>query len=70
MTSELNYNQLSDVHDGTEAQMAYLDMVAVDTPEEKKNQLEHALRAYCKLDTLAMVKLVHFFSRPGIDGSV
>ena len=59
---ELDYKQLNDVHDGTEAQVAYLDMVDTDTPQEQKAQLEQALLEYCKLDTLAMVKLVHFFT--------
>ena len=59
---ELEYDQLSDVHDGTEAQIAYLEMVDEATPLKRKDELEKALLEYCKLDTLAMVKLAHFFS--------
>jgi hypothetical protein len=59
---ELDYKQLNDVHDGTEAQVAYLEMVASTTTAERQAQLQQALLEYCSLDTLAMVKLVHFFS--------
>jgi len=47
---------------GTEAQVAYLEMVDRTTTPERQAQLQQALFEYCKLDTLAMVKLVHFFS--------
>lgn len=62
VASELDYKNLNDVHDGTEAQVAYLEMVDEDTTEARKAQLQQALLEYCKLDTLAMAKLVHFFT--------
>jgi len=59
---ELDYKQLNDVRDGTEAQVAYLEMVGRTTTVEQQAQLQQALLEYCNLDTLEMVKLVHFFS--------
>jgi len=61
---ELDYKKLNDVHDGSEAQLAYLDMVNAATPANRKTHLQRALLEYCQLDTLAMVKLVHFFAGP------
>lgn len=52
---DLNYETLNEVHDGTEAQVAYLEMVDTDASPERQVQLGKALLAYCKLDTLAMV---------------
>lgn len=59
---ELDYKKLNDVHDGSEAQLAYLEMVNAATPANRKAHLQGALLEYCRLDTLAMVKLVHFFT--------
>jgi len=41
---------------------AYLEAIAPDTTEERKNEIRERLLEYCKTDTLAMVKLVGFFS--------
>ena len=53
---ELDYNKLNLVHDGVEAQTAYSDM-AGKNPEERE-RIRTALLAYCRLDTLAMVKIL------------
>lgn len=62
---DLDYSQLDAVHDGTEAQIAYLEMVDVGSPQERKTELKEALLEYCKLDTFAMVRLVDFFANSG-----
>jgi hypothetical protein len=54
--SELDYHGLSLVHNGGEAQTAYAEL-SQKTPEERA-ELRAALLAYCRLDTLGMVKIL------------
>ncbi len=51
----LNYHNLEDVHNGSEAMDAYLRLKKSGGEERKK--IRENLLKYCKLDTLAMVKL-------------
>jgi len=53
---ELDYNKLDLVHNGGEAQTAYSEL-AEKAPEERE-RIRTALLAYCRLDTLAMVKIL------------
>ncbi len=62
---QLDYKVLEQVHDGGEAQVAYMEMIDSETTSRRKMQLEQALLEYCKLDTLAMVKLAWFYSKDG-----
>lgn len=64
---ELNYNDLEEVQEGMGAQMAYLEAINPETSELKRNKLIDIdrLLEYCKMDTLAMVKLVRYFSDEG-----
>ncbi len=52
---ELDYNELFLVHKGDEASKAFLSLKD-KSPEEQK-VIRKALLEYCKLDTLAMVKI-------------
>lgn len=52
---ELDYSNLSMVHNGTEAPQAFLSLKD-QTPEEQK-ETRDALLKYCELDTYAMVKI-------------
>lgn len=61
---ELDYANLEHVQDGGMAEQAYLGIINPATAETRRNELIRGLREYCKQDTLAMVKLVHFFSTP------
>ena len=54
---DLRYEQLDGVQDGTAAQQAYLEAIAPATGVARKALLERQLRAYCHLDTWAMVRL-------------
>ncbi len=54
---DLDYGALA-VGDGQAAQAAYQLAIDTATPPEKRLEIEHALRRYCSLDTLAMVQLV------------
>ncbi len=55
---ELNYHDLEGVQDGNAAQGAFFEAVNPATTPERKAQIDVQLRAYCKLDTWAMVVLV------------
>lgn len=57
---DLVYGELA-VSGGMEAQDAYREIVHPQTSAERKAELTQGLRDYCTLDTLAMVRLVHFF---------
>ena len=52
---ELDYHNLEDVHNGTEATAAFLSLRGMEKGEREK--LRASLLAYCKLDTMAMVLL-------------
>jgi len=60
---DLRYDTLGDVRDGLGAQTAYFEAIDPKTPPARRSALEAALRAYCRQDTLALVRLVEFFSR-------
>ena len=53
---ELDYHNLALVHNGGEAQTAYVEL-AGKSPGERE-RVRAALLAYCRLDTLAMVKIL------------
>jgi hypothetical protein len=60
----LDYGQLDEVRDGTGAQAAFEEAIATHTPVDRRREIERSLLEYCALDTLAMVELVRFLSRP------
>ena len=60
----LSYDGLGDVKDGTAAQAAFEEAISEDTEPSRRLDIEQQLLAYCALDTLAMVELVRFLSRP------
>jgi len=57
----LNYADLTEIQDGSDAQAAYLEAITRDPASTRFVSLERHLRRYCEMDTLALVKLVHFF---------
>jgi len=56
LVPELNYDQLEQVHEGTEAGAEWNNML-LDLDEDRRLRTFANLRAYCELDTLAMVKI-------------
>jgi hypothetical protein len=50
------YNRLEGVQNGTEAMNAFATLSKLNT--DKKEKMRKALLEYCKLDTLAMVKIL------------
>ena len=53
---ELDYHSLEDVHNGSEAMQIFPKLK--DMPPEEAARIRKNLLAYCKLDTLAMVKIL------------
>lgn len=58
----LSYEALPGVKDGAMAMEAYFEATRPETSAERKAAIERQLRAYCELDTLAMVRLWEFFA--------
>lgn len=53
---ELDYHSLNGIHNGSEAMNAFPMLASL--PVEKQAELRQSLLAYCRLDTLAMVKVL------------
>lgn len=60
---DLDYQALGEVQDGTAAQRAYGEIIDPATPEDRRHALIRDLRDYCRLDTLAMVRLAEFLAQ-------
>ena len=58
---ELDYSNLNSIHDGSEA-MGVFPTLHERTPEEIAG-IREALLAYCRLDTLGMVRILEFLER-------
>ena len=62
---DAHHGHLQEVQDGGMAMDAYLEIISPDTDAERKVFLTKELEEYCKLDTLAMVKIARFFQGIG-----
>ncbi len=58
LVPELSYASLGSVQEGTQAQAVYLDIITGDLAEQEIKSRRTDLLDYCRLDTLAMVKIV------------
>ena len=61
---DLSYDGLGEVRDGLAAQLAYEALIDPATTAARRATLAAELEEYCRLDTLAMVRLVHHFEDP------
>jgi hypothetical protein len=61
LVPDLSYSNL-DVHGGDEAQLAWAELITTDD-DSRRLQLAASLLAYCRLDTLAMVRLYQTLQR-------
>jgi hypothetical protein len=61
---ELNYHDLQGVQNGNAAQGAFFEAISSACPPERRTELDTQLRAYCRLDTWAMVVLVERLLNP------
>jgi signal transduction histidine kinase len=59
----MDYAQLEGIQEGMGASLAYLEAIRPDTSADKREEIRKNLLKYCKHDTEAMVRLVHFFQR-------
>ena len=62
---DLNYDELDIISQGQMAEPVFLEMIDENTEAERRDELREALLRYCKLDTLAMVRLAHFLEQRG-----
>jgi hypothetical protein len=56
LVPEMSYNTLS-IKDGSHASSEYLRLIHPDTPSGEKKKIKEDLLAYCRQDTLAMVRI-------------
>jgi hypothetical protein len=54
---KLDYDALGGVQNGGMAMDAYMEAIATTTSKARKTEIERQLLEYCKLDTLALVKI-------------
>jgi hypothetical protein len=66
---DLDYSSNEEVQNGTAAQMAYLEVIDSGTDGTRKHELSRQMLEYCKLDTLAVVRLVKFFQNGVINAT-
>lgn len=57
---DLDYGNL-EVANGGMAQEAFSEIMQPETSPERREQLHNALLLYCERDTLAMVRIAHYF---------
>ncbi|WP_163555330.1 hypothetical protein [Helicobacter suis] len=55
------YEKLAWIHDGADAATSYEQMSHM--PKEQQEQIKKALLEYCKLDTLAIVKILEVLKK-------
>ena len=58
LVPELSYAELGEVQDGTQVQQAYLKIYDHRLSPAQREKLIEEMKAYCALDTLAMVKIL------------
>jgi hypothetical protein len=57
---DLSHHELDMVREGAEASEAFLQLLDSNLGSDERRALRHALLDYCKLDTLALVRLARF----------
>ena len=57
LVPDMTYRNL-EIQDGSNASVAFAQMIAPDTEEHERERIRNALLDYCQLDTLAMVRIL------------
>ena len=65
IAADMKYADLEGIKEGTAASIGYLAAINPDTGPTDSARIEQELRTYCRFDTEAMVRLVHFFADAG-----
>ncbi len=60
VAEDLNYDELEEVRNGVGAQTAYIEAITAATAPERRQQLRQRMLSYCGLDSLAMIRVMHF----------
>jgi hypothetical protein len=58
---DMNYADLEGIAEGMEASGAYLDAIKPGADPAEATRIDQELRKYCRFDTDAMVRIVHYF---------
>jgi len=58
---DMDYSQLEGIQEGMGASLAYLEAIDPETSAQRIEEIRQNLLKYCKYDTEAMVRLLHFF---------
>ncbi len=66
VAADLDHAVLEEVRDGLSAQAAFHEAVDPATTEARREVLRDALREYCMLDTLALVRVAHRFAADAV----
>ncbi len=61
LVPELSYKAL-EIQEGTAAQRLWMEAILEGKHEDEKEQILSNLTEYCKLDTLAMVKIYQYLA--------
>ncbi len=62
---DMDYSELDEIQDGLAAGAAYREAIEPSTEEARREYLRERMLAYCRFDTEAMVRLLHFFAAGG-----
>ena len=62
---DIDYGQLEEIQNGTAASKAYIESIDPATDEVRREFLRERMLEYCRLDTTAMVRVLHFFASGG-----
>ena len=65
---DLDYANLEEVQEGGAAEAAFQEAISRDTTPERREVLRKALQVYCARDTLALLRLVEYFSSAPASG--
>ena len=60
---EMDYSKLELVQDGATAQAAFATLLLDEIPAETRQAIIESLHVYCRMDTEALVRIVHFFTQ-------
>jgi len=63
---DMDYASLEGIQEGTQASAAYLEAINPEISGERKEEIRENLLKYCRHDTEAMVRLVHFFAETAL----
>jgi hypothetical protein len=62
IATDLGYDKLTGVRDGSMAMNAYLEAIYPQTAAARKDEIRRQLLDYCRLDTYALVRLWQYFA--------